>query len=346
MANELTQGISRQADACAGLGAPFSTGILRAAACDAESGGITAQLLSPWAGATADEMMGDAMGLRLLASLHHLVLAGSAPDLAACYPPLAFAPDAAWDAAHAALADHQAQVAAMLTHEPQTNEVRRSACLLGGFLTIAKESGLPLRCFELGASAGLNSLWDKFSYDIGGELWGDPDSSVALSCAWDGNPPALDSKLTVTERQACDRKVLDMRRADDRLRLQSYCWAEQGERMTRLRAAIALAQDVPVQVEERQAAQWIGRAGPRAGAATVVFHSIVWQYIPAIEQQAIQATMLDHARQATVQAPFFWLRMEIDEDRRQFELRLWEGMTGADRLLAIVHPHGECARWL
>ena len=54
-----------------------------------------------------------------------------------------------------------------MDHEPQTNEVRRSACLIGGFLTIARESGLPLRCFEVGASAGLNQLWDRFHYRLG-----------------------------------------------------------------------------------------------------------------------------------------------------------------------------------
>jgi hypothetical protein len=66
-----------------------------------------------------------------------------------------------------------ARIADFMSHEPQTNEVRRSAVLLPGFLTIAAETGLPLRILELGASAGLNQLWDRRHYRLGeiGE-WG------------------------------------------------------------------------------------------------------------------------------------------------------------------------------
>ena len=52
---------------------------------------------------------------------------------------------------------------------PQTNEVLRSAALLGGFLTVAEETGLPLRCLELGSSAGLNQSWDAYGYRLGAD---------------------------------------------------------------------------------------------------------------------------------------------------------------------------------
>ncbi|CAN5234166.1 hypothetical protein BH10PSE13_BH10PSE13_01350 [soil metagenome] len=247
--------------------------------------------------------------------------------------------------AESALNAHADQVALMLMHEPQTNEVRRSACLLGGFLTIGRETGLPLRCFELGASAGLNSLWDRFRYEIDGKSWGDPDSAVIVPSRWEGQGPALDVTLFVAERRACDRRPVDIRQAADVTRLLSYCWPEQRERMERLLAAITLAMVAPVEVQAEQAARWVGQAAPRSGSATVVFHSIVWQYIPPAEQAEIFATLQSHAARATANAPFFWLRMELNESSRQFELRLWTGDRHEDRLLAIVHPHGEFALW-
>jgi hypothetical protein len=288
----------------------------------------------------------DAVALRLLAGLHYLVLSGKAPELAACYPPNMANVDRAWPVARDAMTVWSDEIASMLLHEPQTNEVRRSACLLGGFLTIGAEARLPLRCFELGASASLNSLWDRFRYDINEASWGDPGSPVKLSCRWEGTAPSLATDLSVVERQACDRRPVNIRKNADALRLLSYCWADQRERMERLQAAIGLAQDSPMDISAEPAAYWVGGAAPRPGTATVLFHSIVWQYIPPGEQAKIFAVIQSHLDKATPDAPFFWLRMELHESARQFELRLWSSLKRNDRLLATVHPHGEFASWL
>jgi hypothetical protein len=343
--DNLVKAFAAQSRACASLGAQFSARLLDHACADIAAGGITARLLSEWQDVSSEQLIRDAVALRLLASLHGLVLGGQAPELAGCYPPCGSDPDRAWGVAQAALTAHSSLVASMLAHEPQTNEVRRSACLLGGFLTIAEETGLPLRCFELGASAGLNSLWDRFRYQIGDESWGDGGSPVVLACRWEGPAPRLDLEAVVEERHACDRRPVDIRRLADATRLLSYCWAEQGERMARLRAAMTMAQASPVAVDAEDASRWIGQAGPKAGAATVVFHSLVWQYMPPAEQVAVSTALRSHAANATRDAPFYWLRMELNEAARQFELRLTSWQGWADRLLAVVHPHGEFALW-
>ncbi|MCB4859418.1 DUF2332 domain-containing protein [Sphingobium sp. PNB] len=344
MSNTLLEAFERQSHACATLGAPFSAAVLERAGRAIIPGGIVSHLLADWSGVPADRLVRDAVALRLLASLHYLVLSGQAPALAACYPPAAEDPEQAWVTAEQVLIDHAGPVAAILTHEPQTNEVRRSACLLGGFLTIGREARLPLRCFELGASAGLNSLWDAFRYEIGGTIWGDPASSVIVPSRWEGAAPSPDRDLIVAERHACDRRPIDIRQTADATRLLSYCWAEQRERMERLQAAVALGQSGSLVVEAENAARFVERAAPKTGFATVVFHSVVWQYILPVEQAQILATLESHAAAATADAPFFWLRMELNETARQFELRLWSG-PGHDRLLAVVHPHGEYAVW-
>jgi hypothetical protein len=345
MSDTLMKAFAFQARACASLGAGFSAGIVARAGADLATGGPVARLLEPWADRSAEQLIRDAIALRLLASLHHLVLTGTAPALAACYPPGGLDPDRAWTTGREALMTHADQVSLFLQHEPQTNEVRRSACLLGGFLTIARQTGLPLRCFELGASAGLNSLWDAYRYEIGGGLWGDAQSPVVLPCRWQGAAPDLATRVTVLQRHGCDRRPVDLARGGQVKRLLAYCWAEQGERMARLKAAIAMAQARHVAVDAMSAARWIHRAGPRVGAATVVFHSIMWQYMPPDEQEAAWQAIRAHQSLATREAPFFWLRMEYDEGRRKHELRLWSAPDGGDRLLATVHPHGEHAFW-
>ncbi len=67
-----------------------------------------------------------------------------------------------------------------LSLPPQTNEVRRSALLLPGFIEIARKTGLPLRLLEIGASAGLNQVWDEYRYTYrgrqGDDTWGKSDA--------------------------------------------------------------------------------------------------------------------------------------------------------------------------
>ena len=134
----------------------------------------------------------DALPLRLAGALHGLVLEGRDPGLAAVYPPHdAPTDDALWAAVAAAFAAHAAYILARLDGPPQTNEPQRSAALCPGFLTVAALTGLPLVTSELGASAGLNLLWDRFAYRFGAAAWGDPASPVRIAPDWQGPPPPL-----------------------------------------------------------------------------------------------------------------------------------------------------------
>lgn len=345
MSQAVLSALEWQAQACAHLGAPSYAALLKHAKEDASRGGITARLFAPWAQASAEKARNDAIALRLLASLHYLVLSGRAPELAASYPPQGSDMEVAWTACRTALASNEPLVAGLLEHEPQTNEVRRSACLLGGFLQIAQETGLPLRCFEVGASAGLNSLWDKFCYQIGGRTWGEVDSPVVLNSRWEGAARPLDVSIHVAERRACDRRPIDVRRPDDATRLLSYVWPEQADRLSRLRAAIELALASDLRVEAGGASTWVRCAIPIPGAATVVFHSIVMQYMPSAERSAFNLALESLGARATRDAPFAWLRLEPNLTGRGFQLSLTTWPSGEDRLLAEGHPHGEFAVW-
>jgi hypothetical protein len=340
-----------QAGACAAFGSPFSAALLERAAGDIEGGGPVARLSAPWAGAGTRAVVGDAIPLRWLGCGHDLVLAGEAPDMAAAYPTPSRPGDAAaaWSALCEAMTARPERFADFMSHEPQTNEVRRSACLLPGFLTVAKETRLPLRLFEIGASAGLNQLWDRYHYDLGAAgAWGDPASPARLDTAWTGAAPPLDAPVSVISRAACDRKPVDIRDPVARRRLKAYLWADQFERLARLDAAVAMALDADVRVEGEDAVSWTTRrAAPEAGSATVLFHSIFWQYMPADSQAALSGAIADLGARAGGTAPFAWLRMEPPPaNLAVVELRLTVWPGGEDRLLAHVHPHGASVDWV
>jgi hypothetical protein len=339
-----------QAGACVAFGSPFSGALLSLAKADIEAGGPMVGLLSPWKEATARSLMEDAVPLRWLGCVHDLVLSGAAPALAQAFPSPGRAGDAegAWSAAKAMMAVKPDPFADFMRHEPQTNEVRRSACLLPGILTLARETGLPLRIFEIGASAGLNQLWDSYRYDFGAAgVWGPDAASVRIDAEWRGAPTSLDTAVSVLSRRACDRKPVDIRDPVARRRLKAYVWADQFDRLARLQSAIAAALAGEVRVDAEDAVSWTAtNAGPVEGAATMLVHSVFWQYMPAESQAALTQIIADHGGRAAAASPFAWLRMEPSpRNLASMELRLtlWPG--GEDRLLAHVHPHGAWVDW-
>jgi hypothetical protein len=346
----MVEALRLQARTCAELGSLFSAGVLERIAGDVEADGPFAALLRTWADRPLTAIMNDAAPLRILGGLHHLVLTGAAPKLAAGYPEQSPQPD--WVLLDRLIPeagrDHAADLAAFIQSPPQTNEVRRSLCLCGGFLTVAAEMGAPLRCFEIGASAGLNLNWDYFRYEFGAEAaWGDPGSPVRLSGDWTGAAPPL-APAHVISRAGCDRAPVDLGDPAARTRLQAYVWADQRDRLDRLRAAITLAGETGVSVARADAGEWVdANVKPESGAATVLYHSVVWQYLPPETQARIERAIGRAAAAASDAAPFAWLRMEpvrrapaIDMELR---LTLWPG--GQERRLAQVHAHGAWVRW-
>jgi hypothetical protein len=286
---------------------------------------------------------GDALPLRLTGGLHALVRRGDAPGLAGCYPPNPL-PDEEilWGALRPVLAEPA--LLPWLEGAPQTNEVGRSAVLMSGLLVVAGLFPRPVELLELGASAGLNLVLDRYGYDLGGIRSGDAESPLQLRPEWKGAAPP-EARVEVAGRRGVDLHPLDARRDGDRLL--AYVWPDQAGRLARLEAALGLAGEDPPEVEPGEAAEWLEArlAEPRrAGTTRVVLHSIAFQYFPEETKARIAAAMAGAA--AGVGAPLAWLRYEYDpaDDRITLRLRIWPG--GEDRLLALCHPHGGSVRWL
>jgi hypothetical protein len=334
-----------QAAACARLGSPFTARLLELAAERLDETGHVGRAILRWPG----DPTADALALRLAAALHALVLSDASPELAAVYPGGAHSgnPAALGPALTRAFEAHGASIADFLARAPQTNEVGRSGVLLGGFLTVAAKTGLPLRLLEIGASAGLNLIWDAYAYDLADAAWGPPAAPLRLRPDWQGALPPL-IPATIRGRRGCDRAPLDPRDAGDRLRLRAYVWADQMDRRHRLEVALDLVAESGLRVERADAAEWAEARlrKPAPGEAIVFYHSIVWQYLPADGRRRIVAAIERAASRATSVCPLAWLRMEPARAGGHAELRLtlWPG--GRDRLLAHADYHGRWIRWL
>jgi hypothetical protein len=203
-----------------------------------------------------------------------------------------------------------------------------------------------LRCFELGASAGLNMSWDQYHYQFGSAAWGDAHSALQLDTDWRGPAPIL-VPLQVQSRAGCDRKPIDLADPLQRQRLSAYVWADQPERLARMRAAAQIALKSHIHVETQDAVDFArARAAPTPGAATVLYHSVFRQYMPAASQDALREVIAAHGAAATRDAPFAWLAMEPTPEpphEMEVRLRMWPG--GTERVLAKVHAHGAWVEW-
>lgn len=335
--------IEFQAGECGRAGSRLYERILNGVAADMRAGGITAEVLA----GTDDDPFGSALALRLLGAVHRIVLAGGAPALAAHYP------SAGGDAAAgdpvppflATLGERRADVVAGLAAGVQTNEVGRSAVLAGGYAEVVAATELPLRLLEVGASAGLNLRFDHYAYDTGVAVSGPRDSPVRFVGLWEGTAPTLPGAFEVVERRGCDRNPVDPTTREGQLTLLAYVWPDQVDRIGRLQAAIEVARRVPVELDRADAVSWLVSqlARPVPGAATVVVHSIVLQYLPPDARRRLQATIETAGRSATRDAPLGWLRMEPAGTRAELRLTMWPG--GDERLLASAGYHGSPIWW-
>jgi hypothetical protein len=323
---ELAVLLRQQAHHCARLGSPFYADLLGRAAADAEDGGPVAQILRGHESDAPDSML----ALRLMGAVRRRVLEGVLPDME-------------WPTLRQALVDDAPTIRELLNRPVQTNEVGRCAALLPGFAAVAEATGLPLCLFEVGASAGLNLRWDRYRYEAGAFAWGDPDSLVRIGFRLEGSAP-LAGTIAVAGRRGCDLRPLDPATEEGQLTLLAFVWPDQAERLRRLRAALAVAVEQPVAVDCAAAAEWIGAQldDPTDGVATVVFHSIVMQYLPDRERREFERLVRAAGEAATEAAPLAWLRMEPAGDRAEVRLTLWP--SGEERLLARAGYHGDPVR--
>jgi hypothetical protein len=336
--------VRSQADACRRMGSQLTADLLAGAADDLLTGGPVADLLGP----LEDDPPGTVPALRFTGALHRLVLERRAPGLAVHYPSVGGTPGDVWPAARAVVEEQLDELRELVRRPVQTNEVGRSSALLGGLLHVAAATGLPVRLLEVGASGGLNLSVDRFRHEVAdGVVLGDPTSPVVLDAPWQGSLPDVSVALRLVERSGCDPDPLDPSSTQDRLTLTSYVWPDQVDRFERLRGALQVAAAAPERVERLGGGAFLERElHPRGGVVTVVWHSVVWQYLPPDERTRISAALEAAGSRATTAAPVAHLWLEPERGAHGgfvLRLRTWPG--DEERLLADAQGHGPPVVW-
>ena len=334
-----------QAAGCDSLGSPLTARVLRLLAEAMVPGHAIEDRVLGWQGNLS--RAGDALALRLAGGLHGLVLRGDTPDLAAFYS----APEAVSDAEATALLltvirAHPAVLHRWLDRPPQTNEIRRSSVLIAAGHWLTERLGLPLVLSELGASAGLNLLWDQYALEIGAHF-GPKQASIRLHPLWQGDlPPKIAPQIAA--RAGVDLQPLDPVR--DRIRALSYIWPDQTERLARTAAGLeAVAAWDGRLVQQGDAIEWLERrlAEPLPGRLHLVYHTIAWQYFPSAAQARGLALLEAAGLRATPAAPLAHLAMEADAEEHgaALTLRLWCGGPVQEIFLGRADFHGRWVEW-
>ena len=353
MKNEkIAAALEAQIHACDLLGSPLTKAVLEICLDDFLADGIVATLTRGWAGDPLD----DNVPLRLAGFIHFSALGGDAglhPHFESCGG--IFQATAKTDLARAVLdcfTRREGDARRFFRRTPQTNETGRAGVLLLGFSEIARRTGLPLNLAEMGASAGLNLLFDKFNYQIettdGLVTWGPADSALSISSHWRGaSPPPLQGEIEIAARAGCDLFPVIISDAQARRALEAWVWGDMSERRVRLLAALSIADKAPPELARADAAGWVAAQimnRPR-GQTTVLYHSLVWPYLDVSQRMAIESSFAQAGETVTPDTPLAWLKMDHDhiQSFSHLSYRLWTGENGPEGEQVFIgpcHPHG------
>ena len=192
---------------------------MRGMAEDWEAGGPVRDVCAGW----EDSPSGSVVQLRVLAGVFRLVLTGRAAELEPFYACLGgdAPPDEAWPVMLGVIGRHVEELSAGLDVAPQTNEIGRSAALLAGLFDLVRETGVSrVRLLEVGASAGLNLLVDRFGFSGDGWRHGPVDSTVQLEGAIEGEVRPV--PFSVVAARGCDLAPVDSTTPEGQLLLTSF----------------------------------------------------------------------------------------------------------------------------
>ena len=231
------------------------------------------------------------------------------------------------------------------TRATQTNEVGRLTSLTPVLGTI----GGPLALVEVGASAGLCLLPDRYDYAWSGAGTLTGSGGPTLSAATSGPVPVPAAHPDVVWRAGVDLNPLDVTDDDAAAWLEILVWPEQDERRARLRAALEVTRREPPYVVRGDLREQLPALLAEAGrhGTPVVFHSAVAAYLADAEREILHdemaALVADGAcHWISNEAPHVLPRVtgENDPGPGRFVLAL-DGLP-----VGFAHGHGHSLEWL
>ena len=235
------------------------------------------------------------------------------------------------------------------TQTVQTNEVQRSWMLLPCFLEVALRASVEtLDLIELGPSAGLNLVWDRYGYRYENGTWGAPDAPLVLSAEERRPVPGelLQRVPRVRQRRGIDLAPLDVTRPEDGLLLKSFVWADQTARLERLEHALEIARVDPPELEQGDVVERLPAllAERLPGAMTVVFQTAVRGYLSREAWKELLTALDEAGREFPLALVSVSRPAPGEHSYWGLWLRVWP--DGEKRLLAHSGFHGQWLEWL
>jgi hypothetical protein len=277
--------------------------------------------------------------LRLFGGMHNLVLSGRVPD--------AFQ---SWERFSRALDEEAEFLTRFIAERPiQTNEVQRSWVLLPCFLEIARRTGAEaFDLIELGPSAGLNLVWDRYRYRYEASSWGAPDAPLELEGEEHAPVPQqlFELDLAVRTRVGIEAMPIDVTTDEGARLLRSFVWADQSDRLRRLERAIeALRTDPPELVQGDFVELLPGLlAKRRTDQLTVVFQTGVLGYLAREQRSRLRSALAEAGEAAPLAFVSTGGPREPGATHWGVVLQVWPG--GECELVAEADYHGSWLDWL
>jgi hypothetical protein len=306
---------------------------------------------------------GKRVPLNLLAATHWLVRREPDTELAAIYRGDRGDP---WPAFRALVIDRFDEIAELLTtHSIQTNEVGRSATLLTAFGAVVDAVGdRPLALVEIGPSAGLNLLFDRYCVTYSdGRRAGSVASPVQLHCEVlgpDAPPLPVSSGIDIISREGIDLEPVDVNDDEAIAWLAACIWPDVPGRLERFRAAVSLARSDPPRLHRGNALDRLGGIVdevPRH-AVPVVFSTWALAYFDKEDRQRVYDLLAERGADRDVafvtaehERVTPWVppapRPPTDEEKGAslVALTTWTGGALRAAPLAWTHPHGRWIDW-
>lgn len=256
----------------------------------------------------------------------------------------------------------EALAATMTSRVIQTNEVGRAAPVLVALTEVRERFGRPLGLIEIGASAGLNLLVDRFGFSFppGATRVGDPRSPVQLRCevrGADRPPVAQPADLAITGRLGIDPRPVDVTDPDDRRWLAACLWPGRHDRSAHLTAALELARADPPEVRPGSALDLLDAAIAEIPPTTVpcVISTWVLAYLSKDDRNAVHALLARHGADRDLAcitgeyqgvAPWVPTYGAHDGPRATvLGITVWSGGQERSRAAGRIHPHGRWIEW-
>ena len=344
---DIAEGILHQAKHCENNGAHCTGRIVRAQLALMNSDTECGKVIQNWPGLPLE----DALPLRLAGGFHHLHLTGSDDRLTPVYRGILTDQSQVDETVLAVVRDHDEKLLPWFDSPPQTNEAGRSASFMVGLKWLSGRLGPKFELNELGASAGINSMMDRYHYDLGDVSAGPPNSPMQIKPEWRGNSPP-DHPVEITSIQGCDQAPINLSDPAMALRVKSYVWPENSDRIERMDAAISLASEQRPEIAKMDAADWVDMrldSAQQEGVVRVFHHSIVWQYIPKDRQDRISDALSAVGASGTADRPLAWMSLETNRETFRHELMItyWDGseQSGTTHLLGQAQAHGTWVEW-